>query len=157
MSTENKILSRKAAALRLGLSERTLDRLCETGSGLHKVHISARRVGIAEDEIRLPRTRCQPSASSGLAPTTGSNCEVQTMPWFGKFAARTAASSSRSMPSCGRITTPRRPPARVARRCCAASLSASRQRGCRSLRKSIRRKDRLPERPAGGVQFHQQG
>jgi predicted DNA-binding transcriptional regulator AlpA len=46
-----KILSRKDAAGRLGVSERTLDRLCETESGLHKVHISVRRVGITEDEI----------------------------------------------------------------------------------------------------------
>lgn len=46
-----KILSRKDAALRLGVSERTFDRLCETTSGLHKVHISTRRVGIDEAEV----------------------------------------------------------------------------------------------------------
>jgi predicted DNA-binding transcriptional regulator AlpA len=51
MPTRNRILSRKAAALRLGLSERTLDRLCETASGLHKVQLSARRIGIAEAEV----------------------------------------------------------------------------------------------------------
>jgi predicted DNA-binding transcriptional regulator AlpA len=51
MPTQNKILSRRDAAARLGLSERTLDRLCATKSGLRKIQLSTRRVGVAEDEI----------------------------------------------------------------------------------------------------------
>ena len=45
MKTE--ILSRKEAARIRGISERTIDRLCETpDSGLRKVKLSERRVGI---------------------------------------------------------------------------------------------------------------
>jgi predicted DNA-binding transcriptional regulator AlpA len=54
MPTEGKrrIVARRDAAARLNVSERTIDRLtADASTGLHKVRISARRVGIAEDEI----------------------------------------------------------------------------------------------------------
>ena len=49
---KKRILARRDAAARLGVSERTIDRLtADAGSGLHKVRISARRVGVAENEV----------------------------------------------------------------------------------------------------------
>jgi predicted DNA-binding transcriptional regulator AlpA len=46
------IISRKEVARRLGVSDRTVDRLLETpATGLRKVQLSVRRVGVAEDEL----------------------------------------------------------------------------------------------------------
>jgi predicted DNA-binding transcriptional regulator AlpA len=48
---ENRILSRKEAATRLGLSEKTIDRICATDAGLRKIQISTRRVGISAADV----------------------------------------------------------------------------------------------------------
>ena len=50
MPTETKIISREEAARRIGLSMKTLDRLCVTRA-LTKIRISERRVGFLESEI----------------------------------------------------------------------------------------------------------
>jgi hypothetical protein len=46
-----KILTRKETAARLALSERTVDRLCQTDGGLKKIKLSLRRVGISDDSV----------------------------------------------------------------------------------------------------------
>jgi predicted DNA-binding transcriptional regulator AlpA len=51
MTDENRILTRREAARRIGLSERTLDRLCATDAGLRKIQISTRRVGISAADV----------------------------------------------------------------------------------------------------------
>jgi predicted DNA-binding transcriptional regulator AlpA len=51
MQDGNRILTRKQAAERLGVSERTLDRLCDTDSGLKKLQLSTRRVGLGERNV----------------------------------------------------------------------------------------------------------
>jgi predicted DNA-binding transcriptional regulator AlpA len=51
MPTEKQILNRKEAASRIGVSERTLDRLCATNAGLRKIQLSVRRVGITEADV----------------------------------------------------------------------------------------------------------
>ena len=47
----NRILTTKEAAQRLRISERTLDRLCATDSGLKKIRLSARRIGLTEANV----------------------------------------------------------------------------------------------------------
>jgi predicted DNA-binding transcriptional regulator AlpA len=51
MTDENRILTRREAAHRIGLSERTIDRLCATDSGLRKIRISTGRVGISAADV----------------------------------------------------------------------------------------------------------
>ena len=52
MDTPKRIIRRRPAAERLGVSERTLDRITgDPKSGLHKVKVSKRLVGVAEDEL----------------------------------------------------------------------------------------------------------
>ena len=46
-----RILTTKEAAQRLRVSERTLDRLCATDTGLKKIRISERRVGLLESAV----------------------------------------------------------------------------------------------------------
>jgi predicted DNA-binding transcriptional regulator AlpA len=45
------ILTRKQTADRLGLSERTIDRLCKTDGALTKVQLSTRRVGFTAESV----------------------------------------------------------------------------------------------------------
>jgi predicted DNA-binding transcriptional regulator AlpA len=45
-----RIITKREAAARGRVSERTLDRLAEDGSGPRRVRLSARRVGFFEDE-----------------------------------------------------------------------------------------------------------
>jgi excisionase family DNA binding protein len=51
MHDDKKILTTKEAAERLRISERTLDRLCEADSGLKKIRLSPRRVGLLEANV----------------------------------------------------------------------------------------------------------
>lgn len=48
---QNRILTAKEAAERLRVSERTLDRLCATDSGLKKIQLSPRRIGLLEVSV----------------------------------------------------------------------------------------------------------
>lgn len=49
--TIDRILTAPETARRLKLSERTLDRLASTDSGLKKIQLSARRVGYRESDV----------------------------------------------------------------------------------------------------------
>jgi excisionase family DNA binding protein len=51
MDGKNRILTKKEAARRLGVSERTLDRMCSTDGGLRKIQLSPRRVGFGEQNV----------------------------------------------------------------------------------------------------------
>lgn len=58
MEQNNRILTKKEAAERLRLSDRSLDRLCESDSGLRKIQLSPRRVGFLEREIDAFIEKC---------------------------------------------------------------------------------------------------
>ena len=49
--SKDRILSKREAALRLGVSERTLDRIVSRDSGLRKIQLSPRRVGFGERAV----------------------------------------------------------------------------------------------------------
>lgn len=53
-----RILTKKEAAARLRLSDRSLDRLCATDSGIRKIQISPRRVGFLERDINIFIEKC---------------------------------------------------------------------------------------------------
>lgn len=58
MQSQTKILTKKEAAERLRVSDRTLDRICATDSGLRKIQLSPRRVGFLEREVESHIERC---------------------------------------------------------------------------------------------------
>jgi predicted DNA-binding transcriptional regulator AlpA len=47
----SEILTKKETAERLRISERNLDRLCATDSGLRKIQLSPRRVGFLDRDV----------------------------------------------------------------------------------------------------------
>jgi predicted DNA-binding transcriptional regulator AlpA len=49
--SKDRILTRRETAQRLGVSERTLDRIVSTNGGLRKVQLSPRRVGFGERAV----------------------------------------------------------------------------------------------------------
>jgi predicted DNA-binding transcriptional regulator AlpA len=63
MDSQIMILTRKQTAERLNVSERTVDRLCATDSGLKKLRLSARRVGFADSNIEEYIRRIATSAA----------------------------------------------------------------------------------------------
>jgi predicted DNA-binding transcriptional regulator AlpA len=62
MQQSSKILTRQEAAAKLRISERTLDRLISTDSGLKKVQLSVRRVGVTERSVEDYLASCVEAA-----------------------------------------------------------------------------------------------
>ena len=61
---DRRILSRREAAERIGVSERTLDRLSETENGPKKIKLSTRRVGFSASVIDAYLERIEGSAAA---------------------------------------------------------------------------------------------
>ena len=57
------ILTRKQTADRLGLSERTIDRLCKTDGALTKIQLSTRRVGFTAESVSAPQRQVVAAAA----------------------------------------------------------------------------------------------
>jgi predicted DNA-binding transcriptional regulator AlpA len=51
MDQQYRILTKAETAIKLRVSERTLDRLVATDSGLRKIQLSPRRIGFLEREV----------------------------------------------------------------------------------------------------------
>ena len=49
----DRIMNSKETAERLGLSLRTLDRICQTEDGLKKIQLSPGRVGFRERDVQI--------------------------------------------------------------------------------------------------------
>jgi predicted DNA-binding transcriptional regulator AlpA len=62
MEPTHRILTKREAAARLRLSDRSLDRLCAANSGLRKIQISPGRVGFLEREIDAFIEKCVSAA-----------------------------------------------------------------------------------------------
>jgi predicted DNA-binding transcriptional regulator AlpA len=58
MEVTGKVLTKKEAAARVRVSDRTLDRLSATDGGPRKIRLSPRRVGYLEREIDEYLSRC---------------------------------------------------------------------------------------------------
>jgi predicted DNA-binding transcriptional regulator AlpA len=72
MDPADRILTKKEAAARLRLSDRSLDRLCESNSALRKMRLSPRRVGFLARDIDAFIEGCMPPSAAGQKPASAS-------------------------------------------------------------------------------------